>query len=205
MIIFKSINKFIPILLISAFFFAFLASNSFAQKISLVTNSSVGNNATKNTGERDEIMNTFREEVKEKNDSWLQKKLEVRTQVMTRVRANIGVVGKRYLTALDRYEELVARIEARVAIEKAKGIDTSSIEASLATVKAEIAALRPVLEGIVSKLDVLNENSSQEEIVAGIKEVRDSLKEQKESLKAIHEELKTIVSDLRILVLPITY
>jgi len=202
-------NKLFLTLPVALLFFVITVSFCFAQNASPGNNpantTSVGNNEikneVKNAGEKTELMNTFKEAVAEKKDAWSQKRVEIRSQVMTRVRANVGVVGKRYLAAIARYENMVARIEARIQIEKAKGADTSSIEVSLLDVKNRLSAVKSVLETTIPAMEPIDETSSGEDITGVIKEVRDALKEQKTVLKTIHEDLKKIVLDLRSLVL----
>lgn len=130
---------------------------------------------------------------------WSQKRVELRSQIMGKIKSNSLTVVERYKAVIARYETLIARIEKRVVQEKALGRDTSAVEVSLLEVKATVEKIKPSIDLAASKLSGLSENSSEEEIKAAIKEARDILRTQKENLVTLKQSIRKLIADVHAL------
>ncbi|MFH1566100.1 MAG: hypothetical protein ABIB98_02795 [bacterium] len=148
---------------------------------------------------RQNLIDTVKEDVKEKKEMWLEKKAEVRVRAMEQVRTNSGKVLERYRLVVSRYENLILRIEKRIELEKALGKDTSEAEILLAEVKIEVSKILPVVEEANLKLSAVNEDSSEVDIKTVIGEVRNTMKAQKEILVTVKQNLRKIISILQAL------
>lgn len=188
------LNKLLVSLCLAIVLITLTSFASFAQ------NTSTGNTVPAPADiNRENLKNTLKEEVKTQKEAWSQKRTEIRSQVMGKIKSNSLMVVKRYQAVIARYETLIARIEKRIAQEKVLGRDTSAVEASLSEVKATVEKIKPSIDLAASKLSGLSENSSEEEIKVAIKEARDILKTQKENLVTLKQSIRKLIADVHAL------
>lgn len=148
---------------------------------------------------KEEDKNQAREKVQEKKEAWQEKKLEVRARVIQRMKLHGTTMFTRYEAAVERLDNIVLRIENRVELEKEKGADTSTIEASIAGVKVQISDINNSLNDAKSVIETITPEGDENEIRSVISQVKDILKGEKQKLIDIHQSLKLIVTQLKTL------
>lgn len=136
-------------------------------------------------------------ETKEQKETWQQKKLETRVKVVEKVRSHGETMIKRYEAAVSRFENIILRIEKRVAVAKSKGTDTSSIDSSLSAVKAKIESTRSSLALAKVSIESVSPQGEGNQIKSAIEQVKAILKIEKQNLIDLHQSLKLVVTELK--------
>lgn len=125
----------------------------------------------------------FRENIKE------------RLQVL--VRTHIGSAIARLNAAIRHFERFTDRIESRITKLEERGMDTTSVEASLATAISLTATAKADVDALSTLVASVTAESDPETVKA---EIRAAIQKAVESVKAAHKAFKETVRELAALV-----
>ena len=126
---------------------------------------------------------------------------EVRSNVKERLQAlfrtHLGSAIARLNAALRHFDNIVERIESRIEKLKGRGVDTTSVEASLATSVGLIAVAKADVQALSDLLSSVSPTSDPETVKAG---VRAAIEKATASVKAAHRSLVDTAKQLAALV-----
>lgn len=131
-----------------------------------------------------------REEKKEQREEIKEKREEARGGLRARVhnllRAHLGAIVNRLTVSLRYFDNMVKRMESRIQKLKDRGVDTTSVEASLATAVNLIATAKTDVKAITDAVDAVADTSDS----AALKEeLREAITKATASVKAAHRAL----------------
>lgn len=132
-----------------------------------------------------------RREVVKEGRAEMKANLKERLQVL--FRTHLGNAVNRMNIAIQHFENLVDRIEARIGKLKERGIATTSIEAKLDVAVDDIASAKADIAAFSSIASSTTDQSSAEDVKA---QLRASLNKARESIKAAHRALVATVQEL---------
>ena len=148
--------------------------------------------------ERRDIMRGSVEDRKEiRGEARLEIKGNIKERLQALVKTRIGAVIRRTNAALNQFDNIIERIESRIEKLKARGIDTASVETSLATSVGLVATAKTDVGALSTLVASVTEASDP----ATIKEqLRVAIDKATASVKAAHRALLDTAKALSTLV-----
>jgi len=136
--------------------------------------------------ERRDIMRDARMENKESREEMRELRGTFRDRLHALVQTHIGTIVNRFNNALERFDNLVARMESRIEKLEDRGVDTTSVEASLAISVDLVDEAKADVRAVVSIIDSVTDASDGDSVR---EELRTAIRQAIASIKAAHRGL----------------
>lgn len=121
----------------------------------------------------------------------------IKTRLQGAVRANLGAAINRLHAATKGFDSLISRMESRIEKLKGRGIDATSVEATLSTAVSLTATAKADAEALSSIIGSVSDESD----VASVKaQIRSGIEKATASTKAAHQALLKAAQELSALV-----
>ena len=130
-------------------------------------------------------------------DARTELKANLKERLQALFRTHLGSVIARLNIALQHFNNFVSRIESRIEKLQERGVDATSVEASLTVAVSAIATAEADVEALSSLVSSVTDASDTETVKA---EIRATINKAVESVKAAHRALVATTKDLVALV-----
>ncbi len=121
----------------------------------------------------------------------------LRMQLKALVRQHAGLIKERFSLALRQFDNLIARMNSRVAKLKAQGVATASVEADISAASAAEVQAKADVQAIVDFIATIQDSSDRTAVKT---ELQTLIKTAQTSIKAAHDAIAQAVRSLVALV-----
>jgi len=158
----------------------------------LDTDNSRGEKFSQRVGDRRENRQEKREDIKERVAT---KQAQLRREHIQRLKEVFDKILARYLTAIERLDKIVGKLERRIEKLNARGVDTSAATAHLAACRAKKAAAVEAIGNARAQLGAIDPESST--VKETVKVATDAMQQAKRAIHDYHKCLGEVTRGLK--------